>query len=62
MTCIHQPHGLCASCQSEHDADPLAWLEFGNHPAGLARWQSLQTEMADRPESVPVADDPALPY
>ena len=43
LTCIHQQQagatGLCRRCQDDYDEDPDAWWEFGDHPAGIARWQ-----------------------
>jgi hypothetical protein len=44
-TCIHQSEGLCPTCQADHDEDPLAWAEFGNHPQGIANWHALQAEL-----------------
>jgi len=46
MTCIHSTTGLCPDCQANHDEDPTAWMEYGNHPDGIARWKALQEEMA----------------
>ena len=39
VTCIHSANGLCRTCQAEYDADPDAYIEFGQHPAGEARWK-----------------------
>lgn len=44
-TCIHQESGLCPDCQSEYDADPQAWIEFGNHQKGIENWNSIKAEM-----------------
>jgi len=37
--CIHQEHGLCARCTEAWEEDPMAYLEFGDHPAGVRRWE-----------------------
>ncbi len=65
MTCIHRQHGLCPDCQEEHDADPGAWLEFGRHVAGIARWEKFEAELAaDRQaeETVAVFQDDEIPF
>lgn len=46
MTCIHAAAGLCPACQAEYDYDPGAYLEYGDHPAGLANWRALWEEIA----------------
>jgi len=46
LTCIHAP-GLCPKCREEYDEDPTAWLEFGDYPEGIARWQRLQEEIQE---------------
>ena len=59
LTCIHSLAGLCRACQDEYDTDPAAFIEFGNHPEGIARWQGLLAEIAadaDRPEGPPWPD------
>ena len=41
ITCIHAPPGvtgLCTTCREEYDEDALAFLEYGQHEAGEARW------------------------
>ncbi len=48
LTCIHSPPGsgrLCEDCQRDYDADPSAWVEFGDHEEGLQRWRLLQKEL-----------------
>lgn len=45
LTCIHATEGLCPACREEYDADPCAYEEYGEHPAGLARWAALKAEM-----------------
>src|SRR5262249_53714744 len=45
-TCIHAARGPCPACQAEYDEDPQAYLEYGDHPQGLANWRALQAEMA----------------
>jgi hypothetical protein len=66
LTCIHSKMGLCESCQADYDADPAAWVEYGDHPAGIAAWQALQEEMdremgRARAEPVP-PPDPTVPF
>ncbi len=59
LTCIHSKSGLCKSCQDEYDIDPTAWIEFGDHPEGIARWKAEQERIAaDRAEqeAMPVAE------
>lgn len=55
MTCIHSTTGLCPACQADHDEDPAAWLEFGEHTDGIRRWEELQAEMDAREPAEPVA-------
>ncbi len=44
--CIHRTDGeLCGPCYREALADPEAWEEYGDHPAGIANWKRLQKEM-----------------
>lgn len=46
--CIHQERGLCPACQADYDQDPQAFEEYGDHPAGLERWnRELQDILAD---------------
>lgn len=61
-TCIHRQSGLCPDCQADFDADPMAWIEFGNHPQGLARWQDLQEEMKQTPPATLPVDDSTIPF
>ena len=62
LTCTHQAAGLCADCQADYDEDPAAWLEFGNHPEGLARWNAEQAMIdRDAADQVPAVDDPTIP-
>lgn len=56
LTCIHSTAGLCPACQADYDEDPAAWLEFGDHPEGIARWKAEQ-ERIDRN----AADQPTMP-
>jgi len=48
LTCVHvldwptPGGGLCPSCAAAFDADPDAYLEFGDHPAGLENWRREQ--------------------
>jgi hypothetical protein len=46
LTCVHAAAGLCPRCRADHDEDPGAWLEYGDHPAGLERWRRLLEEIA----------------
>jgi len=69
LTCIHSDHGLCPDCQAEYDEDALAWAEFGNHTAGLARLRALQAEMEaarleelSEPFGQAFPDDEPLPF
>lgn len=45
--CIHAKEGeqLCEACEEAFEEDPGAYLEYGDHPEGLRRWQELQTEL-----------------
>jgi hypothetical protein len=66
LNCIHAAAGLCPACTADYDADPAAWVEYGDHPAGLAAWQALQEEMdremgRARTEPVP-PPDPTVPF
>lgn len=63
MTCAHSEAGLCPACRADYDEDPAAWLEYGDHPAGIAAWEALRREMeaeADRPPAAMGADDVPL--
>lgn len=64
LTCTHAERGLCAQCQVEFDEDPMAYLEYGSHPDGEARWKALLEEMAQRPErpEPPGYDDSHIPF
>ncbi len=70
LTCIHQPPGvpgLCKACQDDHDADPSAWLEFGQHEAGIAAWNALLDEIAREHAALdaqgpPPEPDPSIPF
>jgi hypothetical protein len=63
LTCVHMPEGiagLCPVCAEEWEEDPAAYVEMGDHPAGLRRWQELQEEMAVLPP--PCEPDPDIPF
>lgn len=45
LTCIHMTSGMCDACMGEYREDPSAWIEYGNHVAGLKRWEELRVEM-----------------
>ena len=62
--CIHgDGQSLCPSCQADYDYDPSAYVEFGEHPQGIANWRDLQEQIAaDAAKHPYVAPDPNLPY
>ena len=63
LTCIHFTDGLCPACQADYDDDPSAWLEYGEHTAGITRWQELQAEMkAALAEPAPEIDWTDVPF
>lgn len=66
ITCFHASLGLCSECQAEHDEDPQAWIEYGPHPDGNARWESLQGEIAqaadDRANWNAADQDASVPF
>lgn len=70
LTCIHATSagsaGLCDQCYADYQEDPEAFLEFGDHPEGLARWRELQAEMSEyaaRQAALPTtAPDPTIPF
>jgi hypothetical protein len=51
LHCIHQEHGLCASCRAEYDEDPTAWLEYGEHEEGVQRWEEAEEAMREWQEA-----------
>lgn len=69
LTCDHMPEGeegLCPDCQADYEEDAFAWIEFGPHPQGQARWQAEMTRMAEEHMEgmtfAPVAEDSDLPF
>jgi hypothetical protein len=67
LTCIHSTDGLCEQCQADYDEDPDAWIEYGPHPAGIARWAAEQAMQAEwcrqHPASTePLKPDPEIPF
>jgi hypothetical protein len=62
LTCIHQENkgqtGLCRHCQDEYAADPEAYLEYGDHREGIARWEEMERLMNEchKGETEPRAD------
>lgn len=43
--CIHgDGRNLCPDCRHDQEADPAAWEEYGEHPAGIAAWAALRQE------------------
>ena len=45
LNCIHSDKGLCPECRADYDVDPEAWIEFGQHKAGIERWWKFQAEL-----------------
>ena len=45
LTCIHQSSGLCSECQEAYLVDPQAYMDYGDHPVGIARWNAFREEM-----------------
>lgn len=46
MHCIHDENGLCPACHDDYQADPAAWIEYGDHADGLDNWQRTKDEIA----------------
>jgi hypothetical protein len=60
-SCIHtNGAGLCPDCQAEYDSDPMAYVEYGEHPEGRENWRALQEEIARTPPAP--LPDPDLPF
>ena len=68
LTCIHAESGLCPDCQQEFDFDPVAYIDYGDHPEGIERWAEVQKLMNEVTQytgySVPshTDPDPAIPF
>jgi hypothetical protein len=68
LSCIHAARGLCPACRAAYEEDESAWHEFGDHPAGIARWREEQRLWAEYEaerrgtEAAPAADDSEIPY
>lgn len=62
LTCIHARDGLCPDCATEFDEDPMAYHEFGAHPAGIARMAELDREMSEREPEAPCDDMEGIPF
>jgi hypothetical protein len=60
MICTRRDSGLCSACQADYDEDPLAWIEFGDHPAGQSRWAVEVAAAAACP--APSPDQTDYPY
>lgn len=56
LTCIHARAGLCPACLDDYLEDPTAWMEYGNHPQGIANWQEEERRIAE--EMVDLTDLP----
>ena len=61
-TCIHQPHGLCESCEEQRASDPIAWEEYGHHEAGERRWAEELRRIEEERRSVASNDVSDLPW
>jgi hypothetical protein len=63
VSCSHRAAGLCDACLRDYLEDPIAWLEYGDHPAGRANWERLRAEMGrGRPLEPAFLDDADLPF
>lgn len=67
LTCIHAASGLCPECQADYDEDPDAWIEFGPHPEGIARWKAEEAIQAEWERQNPAPTetqppDPVIPF
>ena len=62
--CIHgDGKSLCPSCQACYDYDPSAYIEYGDHPQGIANTKALDEQIAADAVSQPyVAPDPNIPF
>lgn len=62
--CIHgDGRTLCADCQADYEYDPESYIEYGDHPAGLARYREMMEEIAKDAAAQPyVAPDPNIPF
>lgn len=51
LTCVHNSlggySGLCLHCQEEYKSDPVHYVMYGNHPAGLERWAEIERLMTE---------------
>lgn len=66
LTCIHAVKGLCDTCQADYDTDPAAYIEFGDHPQGIANWKAEQARIeewnAAQPQAPSDMDDTSIPF
>ena len=69
ITCIHQPAGecgLCEQCAEDYAVDPTAWLEYGDHPAGIANaqreWDLIEGDRIEHEFRESVYDDENIPF
>lgn len=67
LTCVHAAAGLCPACLADYEEDPLAWLEYGDHPSGVRRSAELAAELAAEvaqtpPAARPAAGDDEIPF
>jgi hypothetical protein len=60
LTCIHAANGLCPDCEADYDYDPIAWVEFGNHPQGIANWEAELKAIEEWQQ--PSEPDPTIPF
>src|SRR5262245_30822344 len=61
LTCVYAVRGLYPECRAEFNEDPEAYIEFGNHPAGIERYRALLNELI-RAEAISPDDAGHLPF
>jgi hypothetical protein len=62
QTCVHCCDGLCPVCQAQFEEDPDSWIQFGDHPAGIANWEALCAEMRAYSPLCSERPDASLPF
>lgn len=67
VECIQVERGpdgprLCDKCWAEYLEDPTAYIDYGDHPAGIARWAEVEEMMLESSQytgyAVPCFNDP----
>lgn len=61
---------ICDACRADHDEDPDAWMEFGDHPDGAANWEreeklilaDLDTDAQGMADAIAKTIDPSIPF